>query len=92
MDEVKIDQLAQMEYLLFITSIYGDGEMPDNAQMLWDKISEDSSPGMENIQYSVLTLGDTSFNMFCKAGIDWDNRLEALGAKRIYDRVDCDVY
>ena len=59
--------------------------------MLWGKISEDSSPGMENIQYSVLALGDTSFNMFCKAGIDWDNRLEALGAKRIYDCVDCDV-
>lgn len=91
MDEVDIDQLAQMEYLLLITSTYGEGEMPDNAQILWDQISEDSAPAMENIQYSVLALGDTSYDLFCQAGIDWDNRLEALGAKRIYDRIDCDV-
>jgi sulfite reductase (NADPH) flavoprotein alpha-component len=46
---------------------------------------------MENVNYSVLALGDTSYDLFCQAGIDWDKRLEALGAKRIFDRVDCDV-
>ena len=91
MDEIELDALVEMEYLLIITSTYGEGEMPDNAQLLWDLVAADSAPSMENIQYSVLALGDTSYDLFCKAGIDWDNRLAELGAKRLYDRVDCDV-
>ena len=91
MDEIEIDALANMEYLLIITSTYGEGEMPDNAQLLWDQANSDSAPKMENTQYSILSLGDTSYDEFCQAGIDWDNKLNELGAKRIYDRVDCDV-
>lgn len=91
MDEIEITALAKMEYLLIITSTYGEGEMPDNAQLLWDAISADSAETMEQCQYSVLALGDTSYDLFCQAGIEWDNRLTQLGAKRLYDRVDCDV-
>ncbi len=91
MDEIDSDKLVSMEYLLIIISTYGEGEMPDNAQLLWDQVSEDSAPSMENINFSVLALGDTSYDQFCQAGIDWDNRLAELGAKRLYDRIDCDV-
>lgn len=91
MDEIEIDQLAAMEYLLIITSTYGEGEMPDNAQLLWDQVSADSAPKMESLRFSILALGDTSYDEYCKAGIDWDNRLVELGAERIYDRMDCDV-
>ncbi len=91
MDEIDIDALAKMEYLLIITSTYGEGEMPDNAEILWEQASSESAPNMENTQYSILALGDTSYDQFCQAGIEWDNRLAELGAKRLYDRVDCDV-
>ncbi len=91
MDEIDSNQLAQMEYVLVIISTYGEGEMPDNAQMLWEAISADDVPDMEIIKYSVLGLGDTSFDQFCQAGIDWDQRLATLGATRTFERIDCDV-
>ena len=91
MDEIEISHLAKMEYLLIITSTYGEGAMPDNAEMLWEAASSNDAPRMESVNYSVLALGDTSYDLFCQAGIDWDNRLQELGAKRLFERVDCDV-
>ena len=49
------------------------------------------SPRMENTHFSVCALGDTSYEFFCQSGIDWDTRLEELGAKRVFPRKDCDV-
>lgn len=91
MDAVDVEQLANMEYLLIITSTYGEGAMPDNAEMLWEAASAGDAPSMEKVKYSVLALGDTSYDLFCKAGIDWDERLQELGATRLFERVDCDV-
>ncbi len=91
MDEIEADALSSIDYLLIITSTYGEGEMPDNAQMLWDGICAETMPRLEGMQFSVLALGDTSYDLFCQAGIDWDNKLVDLGATRVYDRTDCDV-
>jgi len=91
MDEIELAALSGMEHLLIITSTYGEGEMPDNAQMLWEAVSADSAPTLPKLKYSVLALGDTGYDLFCQAGINWDNRLAELGATRFYPRVDCDV-
>lgn len=91
MDEVEIGQLADMNYLLIVTSTYGEGAMPDNAQMLWEAANTAAAPRLEHVAYSILALGDTSYDLFCQAGKDWDKRLAELGAKRLFDRVDCDV-
>jgi sulfite reductase (NADPH) flavoprotein alpha-component len=91
MDEIDADALTKMETLLIVTSTYGEGEMPDNAQVLWSAVQADSMAKLENLQFAVLALGDTSYDLFCQAGIDWDNRLAELGATRLQTRVDCDV-
>jgi sulfite reductase (NADPH) flavoprotein alpha-component len=91
MDAIDSAAFATMDTVLIITSTYGEGEMPDNAQMLWEAVSAESMPQLPNLQFSVLALGDSGYDLFCQAGIDWDNRLAALGAKRLAERVDCDV-
>ncbi|KHF35798.1 Sulfite reductase [NADPH] flavoprotein alpha-component [Paenibacillus sp. P1XP2] len=49
------------------------------------------APKLEGVSFSVLALGDTSYEFFCQTGKDFDQRLEELGGTRIVPRVDCDV-
>jgi sulfite reductase (NADPH) flavoprotein alpha-component len=39
----------------------------------------------------VLSLGDSTYERYCEGGKRIDRRLEALGAERLAERVDCDV-
>ena len=41
--------------------------------------------------YSVLSLGDSSYEFFCHTGKQFDERLAELGAKRLTQRIDCDL-
>jgi sulfite reductase (NADPH) flavoprotein alpha-component len=84
-------RLTQEKNLLLITSTYGDGEPPDSAAEFHAWLMNAEAPRLESLSYSVLALGDTSYPDFCKCGIEFDTRLEALGATRIYPRVDVDV-
>ncbi len=91
LDEIEMDQLAEMEDLIIVVSTYGEGEMPDNAELFWDALTASTAPRLEQLNYGVLALGDTSYEHFCQAGKLLDTRLEQLGAKRMLAHVDCDV-
>jgi sulfite reductase (NADPH) flavoprotein alpha-component len=91
LDDMTLDQLTECSHLLVITSTYGEGEMPDNAELFWEALRQESAPRLESLQFSVLGLGDTGYDNFCEAGKLFDMRLEQLGAERLVPRVDCDV-
>jgi sulfite reductase (NADPH) flavoprotein alpha-component len=91
LDKVKPADLAKEQFALVVTSTFGDGEPPSNAIDFHEALLAAGDGALANLQYSVLALGDTNYEQFCKFGADLDARLEALGAKRLYPRVDCDV-
>lgn len=91
LDDISMEALEQMKQILIVISTYGEGEMPDNAELFWNALSATTAPRLEEMVYSVLALGDTSYDEFCHAGKLMDMRLEQLGAKRVNARVDCDV-
>ncbi|MFO1527283.1 MAG: flavodoxin domain-containing protein [Turneriella sp.] len=91
MAQVNADVLSNARHLFIITSTYGDGEPPDNAKDFWNALSQENFPKLPAIPFSVFALGDTSYEKFCQFGKDLDLRLESLGAKRIYERIDADT-
>jgi sulfite reductase (NADPH) flavoprotein alpha-component len=84
-------RLPAEKNLLIITSTYGDGEPPDNASDFHEYLMGDAVPSLNGVNYSVFALGDSEYPDFCQCGIDFDQRLEAFGAKRMFKRIDCDV-
>lgn len=91
MDEFKPKNLKNVEDLFIITSTQGEGDPPDNAAELHEFIHGRKAPKLEGVRFSVLALGDQTYEYFCQTGRDFDRKLDELGAERIYDRVDCDV-
>ncbi len=82
--------LAKEENLLVIVSTWGEGDAPETA-VSYHKQFMEGDYKLDGVNYSVCALGDTSYEQFCEIGKQFDARLEALGAKRISPRVDCDV-
>ncbi|WP_079476805.1 assimilatory sulfite reductase (NADPH) flavoprotein subunit [Marinococcus halophilus] len=91
MDDFKTKNMKKIENLLVIVSTHGEGDPPDNALSFYEFLHGRKAPKLEDARFSVLALGDTSYEHFCQTGKDLDQRIENLGGTRLYPRVDCDV-
>ncbi len=91
MSDFKPNTLKKVQNLFIIVSTHGEGEPPDNALSFHEFLHSKRAPQLEGLRFSVLALGDTSYEFFCQTGKDFDKRLEELGGKRLTPRVDCDV-
>lgn len=87
----KTNGLVKEKFLIIVTSTYGEGEPPESAVSFHKFLFGKKAPKLPDLQYAVLGLGDTSYEFFCKTAQDFDEQLEALGAKRLYARADLDV-
>ncbi|WP_105903598.1 assimilatory sulfite reductase (NADPH) flavoprotein subunit [Vibrio gangliei] len=89
--DYKGKNLAKETHVIIVASTNGEGEAPDNAIELHEFLQSKKAPKLPNLQYAVISLGDSSYEFFCQTGKDFDSYLSKLGATAFLDRVDCDV-
>jgi len=87
----KAKALKNESHIIIVASTNGEGEPPDDAIEFHEFLLGKKAPKLPNLNYSVLALGDSSYEFFCQTGKDFDEKLQALGAKQIIPRIDCDI-
>jgi len=91
MADLETPELASAKRLVVIAATWGEGEPPARAVRAYNELMGEGAPRLDGVEFGVLALGDTAYSEFCAVGRKVDERLAALGGKRIVDRVDCDL-
>jgi sulfite reductase (NADPH) flavoprotein alpha-component len=91
MADLDLSALASAKRLVVIAATWGDGEPPARAARAYNGLMGERAPRLDGVEFGVLALGDTAYAEFCAVGRKIDERLAALGAKRVVARVDCDL-
>jgi len=74
-----------------VVSTHGEGDPPDDAELFHEFLLSGKAPQLNQLKYSVLALGDSSYVNFCQTGRDLDARLSELGAARFVPTLECDL-
>jgi MioC protein len=83
MDNQDASVFAPGGLFLVCTSTYGQGDVPDNARLLYESLLA-RRPDLSGVHYGVIALGDRTYaDTFCNGGRRFDAILSELGAQRI---------
>jgi sulfite reductase (NADPH) hemoprotein beta-component len=95
MDSMPLDTLAEEEHAVFITSVAGQGEPPQNGRTFFKTLNAAVSREeklLPKLRFSVFGMGDSHYwprpedaHYYNKPSKDLDARLEKLGGERIAD-------
>lgn len=88
LNEVDLTTLAENSLLLVITSSFGDGEPPANADNFAENLENSTACAF---RYAVFGLGDVTYDKFCGFSKQIDAQLQAKQAQPLIDRVDADL-
>src|SRR6516164_330758 len=91
MADLDVATLASARRLVVIAATWGEGEPPARATRAYNELMGEGAPRLDGIEFGVLALGDTAYAEFCAIGRKIDERLAALGGKRVIEQVDCDL-
>lgn len=78
------------ELLLVICSTTGQGDVPEDIQP-WFEMLKSKVPYLPGLKYSVIALGDSSYETFCGAGVQFDDLLSECGAMRVGELLKIDA-
>lgn len=85
-----IAKLEKENLVLFVMSTQGEGEFPQNAISFYESLKM-SNLNLNKVSFAVLGLGDSSYPLFCNAGVLLDEVLLEKGANRLLPLVKADV-
>jgi len=88
--QFNLAKLQKETHILFVISTQGEGELPEVALNFYKELTE-SQENLNQLQFAVFGLGDSSYPIFCNAGILLDEALANRGANRILPLVKADV-
>ncbi|MGN4982758.1 assimilatory sulfite reductase (NADPH) flavoprotein subunit [Aeromonas dhakensis] len=91
MADYKPKQLKKETHLLVVVSTYGEGEPPESAVDLYEQLKKGKVGKLEGLKFTVLGLGDSSYEFFCQTGKDFDSLLTKAGADRVHELASLDV-
>ncbi|MDR6586464.1 sulfite reductase subunit alpha [Herbaspirillum sp. BH-1] len=85
------DDLLRRRLLLFVVSTTGEGDAPDMAATLAQRMAQ-PSPGapLPQLQFGVLALGDRSYQQYCAFGYALHAWLGRRHAQPLFDVIDVD--
>jgi MioC protein len=91
MDGQDMGVLSRPGAFLICTSTTGSGDVPDNAQALYQALDAQARY-LGHVRYGVIALGDSSYGeSFCGGGKRFDARLQDLGAQRVGEMLCIDA-
>ena len=91
MHEYKTAKLKKEKFLFAVVSTHGEGDPPDTAAAFLTFLQSTRAPKLSGLSYSVLALGDSTYEHFCQTGRDLNSRLRSLGASPLVEFAECDV-
>ncbi len=91
MADASLETLAGVKSLAVIVATWGEGDPPQRAASFYTALMADGASRLDGVRFAVLALGDTAYANFCATGRAVDERLAALGATRVADRVELDL-
>ncbi|MGF1701882.1 FMN-binding protein MioC [Photobacterium makurazakiensis] len=89
-NQAELSALNMQGIWLIVCSTHGAGEYPDNFLLFVQQL-EAQQPRLNDLQYGVIGLGDSSYDTFCAAAKSVDQLLTSLGGTRLGKRLDIDV-
>ena len=91
MEDFDPQDLGNQSMVIVITSTYGNGDAPSNAEELLEHLQNEDLD-LTHLRFAVCGLGDTSFSHFAQCGKDFEAAFLRCKAKPMFDRVDCDAH
>lgn len=83
LNDLSVEDLADRKDVVMLIATCGEGQIPTNAQILYEELGRAEPGCMSGVNFSIFALGDRAYRHFCSAGHDFDTKLKELGATRV---------